>query len=552
MKAFCAWAVVLPLWPCLAEECSDTVGSCSAKQASLMQFKSMSQKKQALSLEAQTSFSSKLAGFQKFTDEMVEKYGQPEETGASAPPTQDVLQAVWTVLDFIEQMHAHLYSAHLQDQVEASGCEDTEADCKDNFMNVNIIHQILFFKRSAANKKEAHRECRANATDSCKQICKPNGNCITYDAARKTDSRAKLPVCVNNPVLEGSVSAFSDGYIRAAEDSQELKAMEECLDDTNDWLDFLYPKYDDCRRVESECEDLVETCDTKQTVFQEAQCLYALDSNLQCQSFNQCKTTKATECQGKCGNIEMRSGARAADDETGQRLVCLLHTLFGAPNPSPSALKAIFDPDNTGLPVPEINKSAVHNFDDRPALKDRPGALDNCKDQEIDTTQWSITCQDQSIDASTQPNPVVDGVPVYDCPIDEVLSPCGEGFAAQAYGGMQNNFNPEGGVCSDLALRGAQKVVNDCAIAGECIGAHSNAREHLGLCKNNLLTKGGTCCPLECGTCGGKGCSGRPGGAGKCCAKRIKNSDKECSNESDDACFLPGYGGEEEEDEEES
>jgi len=506
----------------------------------LMQFKSMSQKKQALSLEAQTSFSSKLAGFQKFTDEMVEKYGGPEE-GASAPPTPEVLQAVWTVLAFIEQMHAHLNSAHVQDQGEASACDDTEADCKDNYMNVNIINQILFFQKSAHKKQKAHKACRVEATGSCQQICKANGNCVTYDAARKTNN-ATLPVCVKNPDSPGSVSAFSDDYIRAVEDSEELKAMEECLVDTSAWLDFLYPKYDDCRRVESECEELVETCDNKQTVFQEAQCLYALDSNLHCHNFNECKTTMATECQSKCVNIEMRSGARAADDETGQRLVCLLHTLFGKPNPSPSALKASFDPGNTGLPeyaVPEINKS---QFLPRPDASSRPAALENCKDQEIDTTRWAITCQGQTIDASTQSNTMTAGEPVvYDCPIDEVLSPCGEGFAAEAYNEFELEVQ-ELGVCSDLARRGAQKVVNDCDDAGACIAATGSGRVHLGKCKNGLLSKGGACCPLECGTCGGGGCAEREGGKPNCCAGTIKRSGKECINESDVKCFLHGHG----------
>ena len=32
---------------------------------------------------------------------------------------------------------------------------------------------------------------------------------------------------------------------------------------------------------------------------------------------------------------------------------------------------------------------------------------------------------------------------------------------------------------------------------------------------------GGTCCPVDCGTCGGSGCSQRPGGATDCCVGNI-------------------------------
>jgi len=502
MKAFCAWAVVLPLWPCLAEECSDTVGSCSAKQASLMQFKSMSQKKQALSLEAQTSFSSKLAGFQKFTDEMVEKYGGPEEEGASKEPTPDVLQAVWTVLDFIEKMHSHLNDAHDDDDEEAKGCEDTEAACKSSYMNPDIMTEILTLKAAVESNKQAHTSCRDSATGPCQQICATNGLCVIYDTDRMTDA-AKLPVCVNNPE-----SAFSDDNIKAAEDSQELQAMEDCLDDTKTWLDFLYPKYDNCKRVETECEAKVLQCDQEQTKFQAAQCLYALESNLRCQQFKQCKDDQEQDCSTKCANIGMRSGARAADDETGQRLVCLLHTLFGEPaadyetgtnvkcppehdwtiqaetqlpcpdDPNvpclsgcetraclPSDLKALFDT------VSDVNKS---HFLPRPDASSRPARLEECKNQEIDTTYWSsITCP---LESSPPSSPALEAgdVTQYSCPTVDVSSPCGVGFASE-YSGFASVVDNDLGSCSDLARRGAQRVVDSCDNAGACIGSNQGA-----------------------------------------------------------------------------
>ena len=48
------------------------------------------------------------------------------------------------------------------------------------------------------------------------------------------------------------------------------------------------------------------------------------------------------------------------------------------------------------------------------------------------------------------------------------------------------------------------------------------------------------CCNLECGYCGGPGCSKYPGGASKCCPVTIKQkSDKECSSSNDTVCRIP-------------
>ena len=48
------------------------------------------------------------------------------------------------------------------------------------------------------------------------------------------------------------------------------------------------------------------------------------------------------------------------------------------------------------------------------------------------------------------------------------------------------------------------------------------------------------CCDLECGYCGGLGCSNYPGGAEKCCPGTIKKkSNKECSSSNDTVCRIP-------------
>ena len=42
------------------------------------------------------------------------------------------------------------------------------------------------------------------------------------------------------------------------------------------------------------------------------------------------------------------------------------------------------------------------------------------------------------------------------------------------------------------------------------------------------VSSGDFCCSASCGTCGGSGCSGRPGGADECCTGNINNSGRDC------------------------
>ena len=47
------------------------------------------------------------------------------------------------------------------------------------------------------------------------------------------------------------------------------------------------------------------------------------------------------------------------------------------------------------------------------------------------------------------------------------------------------------------------------------------------LCENGIRS-GSACCAKSCGTCGGSGCSQRPGGASSCCVTRILSKQNSC------------------------
>ena len=56
---------------------------------------------------------------------------------------------------------------------------------------------------------------------------------------------------------------------------------------------------------------------------------------------------------------------------------------------------------------------------------------------------------------------------------------------------------------------------------------------------NGVANNGGTmCCAKSCGTCGGKGCAKRDGGAKKCCGGPILKKNKKCEDVTDAPCVL--------------
>ena len=58
-------------------------------------------------------------------------------------------------------------------------------------------------------------------------------------------------------------------------------------------------------------------------------------------------------------------------------------------------------------------------------------------------------------------------------------------------------------------------------------------------CQNGILNPGkDVCCPSVCGSCGGIGCDGRPGGAGKCCVREVREKGDICKLASDDGCII--------------
>lgn len=460
MKTFFALAMV-PFWQCLAEDCFETFGSCAGKQASLMQFKVLNQKKQALSLEGQESVSGKLAAFQKFTNEMVEEYGEP----ASKEPSNDVKSAVYTVLEFIENMFGHLNTYHLQDNQTAGSCSiGAETHCNSVHMTSDVSNRLKNASNMSDHYQALHRACMENDTlgtedecggvlAECREACAGNGTCDRYHKGRGNranvdpvlygidTTHAQAPLCIAD-------GHFADSYITALEGTQQLAEMEQCLVDTDTWLDYLYPLYDACKRSDDCCDQAVRDCDALQAQFEEKRCIYFEQSNGECSAIQTCVTDRYNQCNNECTLIEMRSAARAADNETGQRLVCLLHALFGKPT---------------------AGSTNTSQFDPRPNSTARPVELEKCKSASIDTSYWEIPCAAQRGSTSSADQDL------YQCPDQGVSKPCDNGFIAEVYTGNsleESLTDPRevalltgtslGLSCSENAQRGWKKVITQC------------------------------------------------------------------------------------------
>ena len=61
-------------------------------------------------------------------------------------------------------------------------------------------------------------------------------------------------------------------------------------------------------------------------------------------------------------------------------------------------------------------------------------------------------------------------------------------------------------------------------------------------CSNGLpgVELGDVCCPESCGTCGGIGCSSRPGGASECCTSYTKSLGPKCGDSGAAPCLMDG------------
>lgn len=366
---------------------SDCSGSSCTPRTSLLQVKSKAHKESVI-LGMQSKTTARLAEYSKFTDELVAKYGQvqpvSEEKADESAADANELEAVRTVLQFIGDIYNSLLQYHEGDVTLAEQCSKSAilAKCEEDHLNASSRQALTEVYTTVQGHAEAHKGCR-NMAHTCYanlQVSCPDYLAYRMDTGKYSSppNEAKLPSCVlTTPNTEeaagkGEAGAFSDVSIQTSHEGQ-LEVFEECLRQTKAWLDPLYGRYSACTPAANTCGEFQDDCTDKQDDFENAHCEWSIMEGLKCEGVNDCGTTDTATCKSKCEQIAIRERSRLADNETGQRLVCLLHVIFGTPDD--------VDSDTTG-------------WAPRPSAKDRPAALARCKNpSEYSMPDWSITCE---------------------------------------------------------------------------------------------------------------------------------------------------------------
>jgi len=398
-------------------------------------------------LSSRASTSAKLSSFQQFVTEMIEK----DEAGG-LEFNQELYDAIWEIHKFIDLLYLSASSAHKQDLDLLDKCKNISDACVHQTFSEDekAEAQRLGDEYSTANQK--HNQCRDDRQAQCQA---QKDGCQNYHNYRKNVNENRgydqfIPDCASTDFQFGFSSPERDiekGYIDADElvpaGQNALAKMEACLDKMyDDWLyippleyppeDGLWRMYEVCK--ENECENLKEECNTNQKDYEDKTCYWAEYKAIHCTNYHRCMQCDNTSCAQNCEDAEDRGIGRGADNETAERLTCLLNVLFGEPN------------QTYPIEAPLWGYSARANDTERPKL------LTGCKEGTYDTTSWNIKCDIHIVD-----------------PMDNCHSlpaqPCSPDFKAE-YANLFKLSSSDTCVDADNENQGIQRCIAGCQ---ECV-----------------------------------------------------------------------------------
>jgi len=308
----------------------------------------------------QGSASRTLAGFEKYTDDLVNAYLEKGETIREESPDCGIIR------DYIETLHNASIVAHQGDLGVGDTCKANLLSC-DTFFTTGD-HQLDGLQSAVSLARTNHSQCRDVQAGACERSDSDKGfkessdeadnTCELYDTYRKHTNQAHMPDCakIDND-NSGSPDALDDLVIKADEGTTAgrtaLNKMEACLVQMKNWLDTgdakdrtpawkypgppgLYPRMtecatnDGCCKDPGECMDPVQPpghCCNLQNQFESKHCSYEMERQTQCTNLKHCWDTEKTDCIAACGLVEQRVLGRKLDNETMERISCLLNAL---------------------------------------------------------------------------------------------------------------------------------------------------------------------------------------------------------------------------------
>lgn len=379
---------------CMLLQMGGSLGD-NSKHTGLMQIKSLAQ-------SGASSRKATLAEFEKYAEQVAQRYSQdPPVEQNKKGLDQEVRNAIGIIVEYIDQMYGELESYHKDDLNDAK-CPGAEG-CFDEYFSKDTIESIDEYKTEVITKREAHLNCRNHLKSSCQNYPYSNAvdwlnpvpepqvallqtdevsasrsrtlstdhcnseyceqmvedgqdYCLAYDNYRRSAENV-VPECMSS----GDGQDFSDSFIKAPEGGDDLQSMETCLaEQTKNWFDPLWDAYLKCQCRRCTCVQLPPQCKDKQDSFEIGLCSAQVERSLKCEAFTTCWNGHFDKCQADgevCTQIQTNVIGRKTDNETGERIRCLLKVLN----------------DTTDI---------------------RVDMLMGCKDAEYNTDFWNIACPD--------------------------------------------------------------------------------------------------------------------------------------------------------------
>jgi hypothetical protein len=168
---------------CVAEaQCAHSPGSCGKQQSSLMQLRALGVRKAQAHTQHDSisSAGSRLAAFQKFADEMIDR-----DVAGRLEISQDVLDAVKIIHDFIDGLYPILNGSHTEDLTTVNACKKISTDCQ-------ATYPIVLPEGSGdavTSAGESHKTCRDDRETFCSQ---ETGACGIYDRYRNPQALTSI------------------------------------------------------------------------------------------------------------------------------------------------------------------------------------------------------------------------------------------------------------------------------------------------------------------------------------------------------------------------
>lgn len=306
------------------------------------------------------SMSHALAGFQKFTDDLVDQY---KKTGL--PMDQQTKDAINIVIEYINGMNQRLLDWHEIDVNRAKSCGTGKYNrCVDDHLGAAVQAVITW----GASVDDSRLEVRSCAEKAHNDTIQTSADCAEYDRYRIL-SEAELPRCVKPTPGE-----LGDDFINTMDTTVNGKrdTMEDCLQDMKDWFQPLYDRYLKCPSPrDDDAHKFV--CSTEQNEFEKDHCDWSEKKVVSCDAYKICVNEADEDCGGIdgnggiCGEIKINVDARKAENETGERIICLLDVLVNSSNAS------------------------------------KPGDLEACKNTTYNTSVFNLECP--VVDGSLTPIP---------------------------------------------------------------------------------------------------------------------------------------------------